>query len=939
MKYIFSLFLVFFLAHSQAQILTHKQGEVIVELTNEDQIFLKDQLHAQGIQDFKIEKISEELEHMFLVKVDFTKTNTTELTRLLNLDNNVLYAQKNRILTLRSTLPNDEFFSKQWQYYNAENQSNDLQIDKAWDITTGGSTPDGKTIVIAIIDNGFDYDHKDLQNNIWINKDEIPNNNKDDDNNGYIDDYYGWNAAESKGDLGNPASHGTSVTGIIGAQGNNTIGVAGVNWNIKMMLIKGGGSEADAIAAYAYPLKMRKLYNETSGQKGAYVVATNSSWGIDKSFAEDSPLWCNFYDTMGEEGILSVAATSNQGVNVESVGDLPGTCTSDYLVIATNLKRDDELKTNAAFGAKSVDIAAYGAETYSVKMNDQYGVFGGTSAAAPHVAGTVGLIYAADCKLNNIANNGDKVRYVKDLILDAVEPLEGLKKKTTSEGKLDIGNAVTIAKLACDNGCVPVYNRGIEVLENGFKINFSGASSTTVRYKKTSDNQFVTINNYASGTFINTSDYCTDYVVKIANPCTGTQGYNRYFTTGGCCENPDFSANIEDNAVIVTIEDAEDSKGYFIDYRQKGEDTWETVRILGSESPFKLSINTASCDAIEYRIKKDCSTVELDYSSPKTVFSECGTCTEGYCDYKGIVNDGEYIKNLKLGDISITRTTDNSPGEYYYENSYSIRAGVETDFDFEIGYKSSSYNENSYVFLDMNYDGQFSEEELVFKALSAKDLITGKITIPALEKYGKTRMRFLMGFGISEKPCKEDLAKKYGDFIDLCIDVLPPEGCFSAFAPEVKYYKESKQFDIVFNANGSAEYSVKAIGADNIQYGPYTTSGTSISISDLKCQNYSFEIKGSCDNTTLTKTINISPDCTVSTSNTEFEVYRIAPNPSSSLNIIGRDVDNIMIMGLSGQVLYRGEYIANHSYNLPKGIYHIIVFNNTESSVIKWMKL
>lgn len=939
MKYIFSLFLIFFLAHTQAQVLTHKQGEVIVELAGEDEILLKKQLFAQGIQDFKIEKISDELGHMFLVKVDFTKTNTTELTRVLNLDNNVLHAQKNRILTLRSTIPNDELFSNQWQYYNVADQSKDFQIDKAWDITTGGSTPDGKTIVIAVIDNGFDYDHKDIQNNIWINKDEIPNNNKDDDNNGYIDDYYGWNAAESKGDIGNPASHGTSVMGIIGAQGNNSIGVAGVNWNVKIMLIKGGGSEADAIAAYAYPLKMRKLYNETNGQKGAYVVATNSSWGIDKSFAEDSPLWCNFYDTMGEEGILSVAATSNQGVNVESVGDLPGTCTSDYLVVATNLKRDDQLKSNAAFGAKSIDIAAYGAETYSIQMNDQYGIFGGTSAAAPHVTGAVGLIYAADCKLNSIADNGDKVRYVKDIILDTAVPLESLKKKTTSEGKLDIGRAVTVAKLACNNGCLPVYNGGIVVLENGFKINFSGANTATIKYKKTSDSQYTTINNYASGTLINTSDYCTDYVVKIANPCTGTQGYNRYFTTGGCCENPDFIANIEDNAVIVTIKDAEDEKGYFIDYRQKGESTWETVRILGAESPFKLPVNTASCDAIEYRIKKDCNTVKLDYTTPKTVFSECGTCTEGYCNYKGLVNDGEYIKSVKMGDILIERTSDNTPGEYYYDNAYTIKSGTDNEFNLEIGYKANSYNENTYVFVDTNYDGQFSEGELVFKALSAKDLIKGNINIPALEKYGKTRMRVLMGFGVGEKPCKEDLAKKYGDFVDLCIDILPQEDCFTAFDPEVKYYKEAKQFDIVFNANGSAEYSIKAIGADNIQYGPYTTSGTSISISDLKCQNYSFEIKGSCDNTTLTKTINISSDCTVSTTNTKSDVYSIAPNPSSALNIIGGDVDEIMIMGLSGQALYRGTYIPNHTYNLPNGMYHVVVFNDKESSVIKWMKL
>ena len=118
----------------------------------------------------------------------------------------------------------DELFDEQWHHLNLllnGNPEADLDSDLAWDISTGGLTPQGDTIVIAVIDNGIASGHPDLKDRIWINHNEIPFNGIDDDQNGYVDDHLGYNTIEENGNIQGTANHGTSVAGIIGATGNN----------------------------------------------------------------------------------------------------------------------------------------------------------------------------------------------------------------------------------------------------------------------------------------------------------------------------------------------------------------------------------------------------------------------------------------------------------------------------------------------------------------------------------------------------------------------------------------------------------------------------------------------------------------------------------------------------------------------------------------------
>lgn len=351
----------------------------------------------------------------------------------------------------RNTVPNDPA-------YISQADMNLIGMPKAWDITTGGVSKRGDTIVVAILDDGFDISHPDLAPNIWLNKGEIPNDGIDNDDNGYVDDYKGLNTVTGKDD--HPVlQHGTQVSGVIGARGNNNKGVAGVNWKVKLMLISGADYESKIIEGYQYIIDMRKKYTETNGREGAFVVVTNLSGGIDNESAADHPMWCQMYDKLGEVGILSVAAGPNNPSNVDVVGDMPTTCSSDFLIAVTNVDLSDVLWESAGFGPVSIDLGAPGQGTFTLDLNNQYHGFSGTSASAPHVAGTVALIYSIPCDnfLNNIDSDPEGFALkIKDYILFTAKPNNSLRDVTLSGRRLQTDAAVKAAFTDCSNVVVPV---------------------------------------------------------------------------------------------------------------------------------------------------------------------------------------------------------------------------------------------------------------------------------------------------------------------------------------------------------------------------------------------------------------------------------------------------------------------------------------------------
>ena len=423
-------------------------GEVICRIQNwADTTDLK----AHPFQ-FEIEVLSNEL-NLVCLHFDPKKASEYQVIQTLTeqFSGRLSDVQLNHKSRLRSTQPNDRSYPNQQLFWEL------VSAHKAWTKATGGTTIQGDTIVLAMVDDGLDTTHLDIQKNIWRNHNEIPNDGIDNDNNGYIDDYYGWNSYDNNGKLieqDEKARHGTPVAGLMGADGNNDSGVTGGNWNVKILTVVGGSTdEADNIIAFEYVRKMKKMYLESNGTKGAFIVGMNCSWGIGGVFPNQAPLWCAYFDTLGAYGISTTGATANSETDVGISGDMPSLCTSDHLLVVTNvIASTDTKRQQAGYNKDHVDLGAPGEGSYSLCAYSQggcsspYVTFGGTSGASPIVCAQYGLIYNYACdtfiqlakrdparasllanswikkgvdsntSLNGITTTGGRVNYEKTLI-------------------------------------------------------------------------------------------------------------------------------------------------------------------------------------------------------------------------------------------------------------------------------------------------------------------------------------------------------------------------------------------------------------------------------------------------------------------------------------------------------------------------------------------
>jgi len=287
-------------------------------------------------------------------------------------------------------IPNDPSFPIQWGLHNtgqAEPQGAgtvhaDIHAPLTWDMTTGSTN-----VIVAVIDTGIDYTHPDLQNNMWVNAGEIPNNGIDDEGDGFVDDVYGVNFSTSPntGDPMDDNGHGTHVAGIIGMEGNNNTGATGVNWHVRLMALKfldknGQGQTSDAIQAF--------IYAQAHG-----VKVINCSWGGTTFDQGLQDAITNAHNA----GIVVVAAAgnNNSGNCHDRTLYYPANMNHVIAVAATNNKDTKACfsveGTGISMGAPGVDIYSTFASTPS-SPNYQY--LDGTSQAAPHVAGVAALIFS-----------------------------------------------------------------------------------------------------------------------------------------------------------------------------------------------------------------------------------------------------------------------------------------------------------------------------------------------------------------------------------------------------------------------------------------------------------------------------------------------------------------------------------------------------------------
>ncbi len=320
---------------------------------------------------------------------------------------NVLYATPNYKISLFST-PNDPSYSQEWALPV-------ISAPQAWDKTSGSNS-----VVVAVLDTGVDYNHPDLAGNIWTNAKEISGNGNDDDGNGYIDDVHGWNFVDHTNDPIDTNGHGTECAGVIGAIGNNTLGIAGVDWNVRIMPLtvinsQGYGYESDAIDAILY-----------ANQMGASVISI--SWGGN---GYDQALT----DAIDASPAVVVCAAGNSGQDNDNTPVYPASYGNANLISVAASDQNDNLAPFSNYGAATVDIAAPGVNIYTTTSGSQYGTFSGTSMAVPYVAGTAGLVKAVHPEWT--------ASQIKSDILSTADLESSLSGKVKTGGRIDAYAAVT----------------------------------------------------------------------------------------------------------------------------------------------------------------------------------------------------------------------------------------------------------------------------------------------------------------------------------------------------------------------------------------------------------------------------------------------------------------------------------------------------------------
>jgi subtilisin family serine protease len=323
-------------------------------------------------------------------------------------------------------IPNDPMFGQQWGLAK-------IGVTNAWAVTTGGTN-----VVVAVIDTGINYNHEDLRANMWRNPGEIPGNGIDDDGNGYVDDVYGWDAVANHGDPMDEGAggnyHGTMATAILGAVGNNGVGIVGVNWSVQLVGVRNGStanvnSIADTIECFQYVTLMKR--------RGVNIRATNNSYGTDpNSFSQALK---DAIDAAGNEGILHVIAIANESRDLDvNPNSYPECYPSPSIIAVAASDLNDNLASFSAWGRTNVHLAAPGMNittTLGAGTNSYTTTASGTSFASPHVAGSVALLAAAYPE----ATASD----LKAVLLESVDVLPAFTNKMVSNGRLNVGRAMT----------------------------------------------------------------------------------------------------------------------------------------------------------------------------------------------------------------------------------------------------------------------------------------------------------------------------------------------------------------------------------------------------------------------------------------------------------------------------------------------------------------
>ena len=407
----------------------HIAGEIIVQFHSEETPmsmvtlgFEDEQYQSPYMDAYLLEAlhvlgyiVKSDLSHivpgMQLASIDQT-VPVEAAVEMLERSQYVAYAEPNYLITLdpveqamvdaqssaslaaqRLQIPNDPLYSSQWGLTK-------IQADKVWGVTTGR-----QDTIIAVIDTGIDYNHPDLAANIWR------------------EHYYSWNFVSNNADPMDDNGHGTHIAGIIGAVGNNGIGIAGVNWNVKIMPLKiigadGNGDIISAVSAIHY-----------AQQVGADIIS--SSFGIK---ANSQAL----ADVIRQTNVLFVVAAGNEGANNDVTPYYPSNLGYNNMIVVTATDTSDQLASLSNHGQKTVNVAAPGVDIVSTSPANGYAYMSGTSMATSFVSGIAGLMLSV--------NPGLSPAQLKSLIIQSVDGTPSLYSKISSDGRVNAEKAVNAAR-------------------------------------------------------------------------------------------------------------------------------------------------------------------------------------------------------------------------------------------------------------------------------------------------------------------------------------------------------------------------------------------------------------------------------------------------------------------------------------------------------------
>ena len=361
----------------------------------------------------------------------------------------VEFAEPNYLIKADEVAPNDARFAEQWALRNTGQGGGqagaDIGITGAWERTTGSART-----VIAVIDSGIDFAHPELQANRWNNRAER-NNKRDDDGNGLINDFNGWDFVADSNAAKDEHGHGTSVAGIIAAQGNNGTGIAGVMWSAALMDLRvldgnGTGDIASAVEAIDYAVA-----------NGAQVI--NLSWGTEH---ESESLGAALVRA-AQGGVLVVCSAGNDGRNIDGVRHYPASFDLANVVAVASTDQHDQLTSWSNWGSVRAALAAPGTDILTTGRDGGYQLVSGSSFSAPFVTGVAGLVRTLRPKLS--------VGRTREMLTRGARPLAFLEGKVASGGVLSATGALgAVESLSPNEGSRESVENG-DAGNNGGNIN------------------------------------------------------------------------------------------------------------------------------------------------------------------------------------------------------------------------------------------------------------------------------------------------------------------------------------------------------------------------------------------------------------------------------------------------------------------------------------